>query len=168
MKIVIWHIIFIIVIQDMYAQNKKEIALLQTDNVYALVAGGSKGIGFSVAEALAKRNYNLILVARNKDSLQGAKNKLELIYNIHVEIIALDLSEHTAPNQLLQFCLDRNIHLKMLCNVAGFGGEKDFLTLASDSLRYMIDLNLSSGIYFKCGKHGRLCTHTRKKLIRCY
>jgi hypothetical protein len=31
---------------------------------YALVAGGSKGIGYAIALALAKRNYNLILIAR--------------------------------------------------------------------------------------------------------
>ena len=35
----------------------------------ALIAGGSRGIGYSIAEALAKRNYNLILIARNEDSL---------------------------------------------------------------------------------------------------
>lgn len=44
---------------------------------WALVAGGSKGIGFSIAEALAKRRYNLLLVARNHDDLILAKKILE-------------------------------------------------------------------------------------------
>ena len=58
---------------------------------YALVAGGSKGIGYAIAEALAKRKYNLVLVARHPDTLLAAKNKLQSAYGIHVEILAKDL-----------------------------------------------------------------------------
>ena len=47
---------------------------------YALIAGGSKGIGYALAEAWAKRNYNLILIARDRDSLSSAKQKLETTY----------------------------------------------------------------------------------------
>src|SRR5687767_13433588 len=59
---------------------------------YALVAGGSKGIGYAIAEALARRRYNLILIARHPDSLQAAKKKLESAYHIHVELLVNDLS----------------------------------------------------------------------------
>ena len=31
---------------------------------HALIAGGSKGIGYAIAEALAKRKYDLILIGR--------------------------------------------------------------------------------------------------------
>src|SRR4051794_33096795 len=44
---------------------------------YALVAGGSKGIGYAIAEALARRHFNLILIARHLDSLFAAKSRLE-------------------------------------------------------------------------------------------
>ena len=111
---------------------------------YALIAGGSKGIGYSIAEALAKRNYNLILIARNKDTLIAAKNKLEAAYPIHVEILAKDLALESTATEIAQWCNDKNIHLKMLCNVAGLGGEHDYLSLPLDSLRYMIRLNLES------------------------
>ncbi len=60
---------------------------------YALVSGGSKGIGFAIAEALAKRKYNLVLIARGIEELQTAKNKLETEYKIHVEILPYDLSK---------------------------------------------------------------------------
>ena len=64
---------------------------------YALIAGGSKGIGYAIAEALAHRKYNLILIARHADSLLTAKKKLELTYLIHVELLVNDLSrEQTA------------------------------------------------------------------------
>ncbi len=116
------------------------------DSAYALVAGGSKGIGFAIAEALAKRGYNLILIARHLDSLKAAKNELEYLYGIHVEIIPCDLSREESATDIAHWCIERNIHLKMLCNVAGFGGSRDYLTLPLDSLRYMINLNVGSAM----------------------
>jgi NAD(P)-dependent dehydrogenase (short-subunit alcohol dehydrogenase family) len=111
-----------------------------TTKPYALVAGGSKGIGYGIALALAKRGYNLILIARHMDTLQAAKNKLESAYPIHVEVLAFDLAYENSAAEIGKWCTERNIQLKMLCNVAGFGGSRDYLTLPLDSLHYMIRL----------------------------
>jgi short-subunit dehydrogenase len=111
---------------------------------YALIAGGSKGIGFAIAEALAKRHYNLILIARHLDSLLAAKNNLENSYHIHVEVLTYDLAKEESATEIAQWCISRDIHLKMLCNVAGAGGTMDYLSLSLDSLRYMVRLNVES------------------------
>ncbi len=113
---------------------------------YALVAGGSKGIGFAIAEALAKRKFNLVLVARGRDSLEKAGRLLSSIHGVHVELLSYDLSEAGSVDAVAKWCLDRQLPLKMLCNVAGLGGAKDYLSLPVDSVRYMIDLNISSGM----------------------
>ncbi len=113
-------------------------------NPYALVAGGSKGIGYAIAEALAKRKFNLILIARHMDSLIAAKNKLESKYNIRVELLQYDLSKKETATEIAKWCTDNNIPLKMLCNVGGLGGSKDYLSLPLDSLRYMVNLNVES------------------------
>src|SRR5215217_26779 len=118
---------------------------LTENEPYALIAGGSKGIGYALAQALAKCGYNLILIARHLDSLLAAKTKLEATYKIHVEILQNDLSREKAAEEIAQWCRDRNIALKVLCNVAGFGGANDYLsTLPLDSLRYMVHLNIES------------------------
>ena len=111
---------------------------------YALVAGGSKGIGYAIAKALARRGYNLILVARHYDSLLAAKHKLESAYGIHVQLLINDLSREEAADEIATWCNRENIPLSILCNVAGFGGEKDYLSLSPDSLRYMVRLNIES------------------------
>lgn len=113
-------------------------------NPFALVAGGSKGIGYAIAEALAKRKFNLILIARHMDSLIAAKNKLESKYNVHVELLQYDLSKKESAAEIAKWCTDNNIPLKMLCNVAGFGFSNDYLSLSLDSLRYMVNLNVES------------------------
>ena len=111
---------------------------------YALIAGGSKGIGYAIAEALAKRGYNLLLIARHYDSLLAAKKKLESTYGVKVELLINDLSRQEAASEIAQWCKQENIPLKMLCNVAGFGGERDYLSLSLDTLRYMVRLNIES------------------------
>jgi short-subunit dehydrogenase len=118
---------------------------------YALVAGGSKGIGYAIAEALARRRYNLILIARHPDSLQAAKKKLESAYHIQVELLVNDLSREQAADEIAHWCTTRDIPLKMLCNVAGAGGERDYLSLSLDTLRYMakVKCRIMHGAYVK-------------------
>lgn len=111
---------------------------------YALIAGGSKGIGYALAEAWARRNYNLILIARHWDSLEAAKHKLESAYNIHVELLSYDLSKEEAATEIAKWCNERHIPLKVLCNVAGAGGSRDYLSTSLDTLRYMVRLNIES------------------------
>lgn len=111
---------------------------------YALIAGGSKGIGYALAEAWAKRKYNLILIARHWDSLAAAKHKLETVYGIRVELLSYDLSKEESATAIAQWCTERNIPLKILCNVAGAGGSRDYLSTTLDSLRYMVRLNIES------------------------
>lgn len=111
---------------------------------YALVAGGSKGIGFAIAEVLASRNYNLILIARHEGPLVQAKSKLESLYGIHVEILMKDLSVESSASEIAAWCTERHIRLKMLCNVAGMGGVEDYLSIPLDTVQYMVRLNVES------------------------
>ncbi len=114
---------------------------------YALVAGGSKGIGYALAEALAKRGFNLILIARHDGPLQEAKATLENKYQVTVHTLSKDLSLDASAIEIANWCKEKDIPLKMLCNVAGFGGARDYLTdLPLDTLRYMIRINIESGM----------------------
>ena len=126
-------------VADIFASHASD-----TTASYALVAGGSKGIGYAVAEALAERRYNLILIARHLNGLLDAKKRLEASYPVHVEVLVHDLSNAKAAVEIAQWCTERKIRLRVLCNVAGFGGSKDYLSLSLDTLRYMVNLNVES------------------------
>ncbi|MFT3909300.1 MAG: SDR family NAD(P)-dependent oxidoreductase [Ferruginibacter sp.] len=142
-KRVLIFLLTFIFISRVFAQENK-FSVNDFTRPYALIAGGSKGIGYAIAEALAKGKYNLILIARHADSLNTAKDKLESKYNIHVDVLRLDLEKETTADSIAHWCNERNIPLKMLCNVAGMGGTNDYLSLPLDSLRYMIRLNVES------------------------
>ncbi|HEY0740001.1 MAG TPA: SDR family NAD(P)-dependent oxidoreductase [Chryseosolibacter sp.] len=121
-------------------------SISQVSRPYALVAGGSKGIGYAIAEALARRKYNLVLIARDTDTLAIAKQKLEKAYHVHVHTVSHDLSREKSAEEIASWCTSRDLSLKVLCNVAGLGGDEDYLELSLDSVRYMVNLNVESGV----------------------
>jgi uncharacterized protein len=110
----------------------------------ALITGGSKGIGASIAEALARRKIDLLLVARNGKDLNEIKGRLEEEYKVTVMTMSCDLSEAGAGEKLTAWIVDKN--LDIFCHVAGMGGAKDFNELSLDELRIMIRTNFEIGV----------------------
>jgi hypothetical protein len=60
---------------------------------YALVAGGSYGLGGAFAEALAARGSNLVLLARDETRLQETAARLRDAHSVDVIAIAVDLAD---------------------------------------------------------------------------
>jgi len=60
---------------------------------YALVAGGSYGLGAAFAEAIARRGVNLVLLARNEDRLKATAARLREAYGVDVVAIAADMAD---------------------------------------------------------------------------
>jgi short-subunit dehydrogenase len=118
---------------------------------WALIAGGSRGIGLGIAIALAKRNTNLILIARNLQDLSAAKNNLEIRFSIQVEILSCDLSMPESAFMISDWCSTRGLEINILCHAAGIGGSTDFPDLPLTDLRTMIRLNLESAITLSLG-----------------
>ncbi|WP_114789863.1 SDR family NAD(P)-dependent oxidoreductase [Niabella yanshanensis] len=133
-------------ITTLEAQQLPARLIYKNQQPFAIVAGGSKGIGYAIAEALAKRKYNLVLIARTEQPLKNAKKLLEEKYAVQVEILSADLTNDSVAPQLARWSRENNLPLKMLCNVAGMGGTNDFLKLSPDSVKYMIRLNLESPV----------------------
>ena len=118
----------------------------KNDKPWALVSGGSKGIGYAIAAALAKRNFNLLLIARNEEELIHAKNKLELAFPVQVEILALDMSKENSATTAGSWFTEKDLPLKMVCNVSGIGGSSDYLSSSLTDSLYMLRLNTEPAI----------------------
>lgn len=115
------------------------------ESPFALVTGGSSGIGFAIATALAKRKFNLVLVSRDMVKLQVARKALEA-FEVRVELLAFDLSTEGAATAIADWCVANSISLRILCNVAGIGGAGDYLSLSLVDTRYMIRLNTDAAV----------------------
>ncbi len=104
----------------------------------ALVTGASSGIGKDMAKELAKKGYNLVLVARNEEELQKLAQELRQENKVEVEIIATDLA-------IVKNC--KEIHKKVknvdiLINNAGFGDCGNFSKTSLDKEIAMINTNI--------------------------
>ncbi len=60
---------------------------------WALIAGGSQGIGEAFTRVLADKGINLVLVARRKPLLEKLSRDIEKTHGVHVRIISADLAD---------------------------------------------------------------------------
>jgi short-subunit dehydrogenase len=63
---------------------------------YALVAGGSDGLGAAFADGIARRGLNLVLLARQADRLEATAARLRESYGVEVIAIPADLADWDA------------------------------------------------------------------------
>lgn len=104
----------------------------------ALITGASSGIGRDIARYLSYLNYDLILVARDKDNLLKLKEEL----NTDVLVIPMDLSIISNVYKLYDMVDSNNIDI--LINNAGFGLFGKFNESDTNRELSMIDLNIKS------------------------
>jgi len=68
---------------------------------YALVVGGSDGLGLAFAEAIARRGVNLVLVARQEERLLAAADRLRSVFQIDVIPITADVAQYDEVEALI-------------------------------------------------------------------
>ena len=109
----------------------------------ALITGASSGIGAIVANRLAKRGHDLILVARNRERLEAVAARLHGETGRSIDIIVADLNERSDLARIEQV-LRSDTSITVLVNSAGFGAPTRLLECNVDRLEEMIDLNVTA------------------------
>ena len=109
----------------------------------ALVTGASSGIGAIYADRLARRGYDLILVARNRERLDGLAKRLAAETGRSIEIVAADLSKRGDVSRIEAILRD-NAGISVLVNNAGVGATAPLLASDVDKMSDMIALNVDA------------------------
>lgn len=109
---------------------------------YALITGASSGIGLALAEALARRGRNLILVARQRDALESIACELTQRFGVEVLFSACDLSEPLQLSGLLQELEQADRQIELLVNNAGIGTAGAFLKQDWSREQQLIEVNI--------------------------
>jgi short-subunit dehydrogenase len=107
----------------------------------ALITGASSGIGAIYADRLARRGYDLILVARNQSRLEELAARLRDETGRSVEIVPADLND-SADLARVETVLRTHGKISMLVNNAGIGGAAPLLASDVDAMDRMIRLNV--------------------------
>jgi short-subunit dehydrogenase len=108
----------------------------------ALITGASTGIGAVYADRLAKRGYDLILVARNAERLSDVANRLQSTGRA-IETLPADLTNPADVERVAQR-LRSDPGITALVNNAGFGSAGKLLDSNIDDLESMIYLNVTA------------------------
>ena len=101
----------------------------------ALVTGASSGIGKEMSIYLHSLGYEVILVARSKQKLEGIANRL----NDRTKVIIADLSKEEECYKLYEEVKEENIDL--LVNNAGFGVFGEFVNTSLEKELDVIRVN---------------------------
>lgn len=115
----------------------------------ALVTGGSRGIGFGVAEALAKEGFNLAVGGRREEAT--AADALTTLRTLGTEVLycQADVSDRVSRQRMLEAIRGRFGRLNVLVNNAGVAPtvRADILEATEESFERLIRINLQ-GPYF--------------------
>jgi short-subunit dehydrogenase len=109
----------------------------------ALITGASTGIGAIYADRLAKRGFDLILVARNQTRLDALAKRLKSETGRSVETIAADLNDRTDLAKI-EATLRGNAGITLLVNNAGVGAALPLLNSDIEKMDEMIRLNVGA------------------------
>jgi len=109
----------------------------------ALITGASSGIGAIVADRMAKRGHDLILVARDEERLNSVAIRVSNETGRSARCIVADLTKK-ADREIVEQLLRNDANLTVLVNNAGVGGPTPLLDADSDRLERMVDLNVTA------------------------
>lgn len=109
---------------------------------YTMITGASSGLGLALAEALARRGRNLILVARQREALEPVAIELAQRFGVEVLFRACDLSE---PLRLSGFILELEEgerQIDLLVNCAGLRSHGPFMAQEWADERDLLEVNI--------------------------
>ena len=121
---------------------------------FALVTGGSSGIGEQYVLQLAAEGHNLFVVSNRDEDNRRVAAAAERVardngHTIQAVTLAIDLTEPTAAEQIFEFCVARSIEVDVLINNAGM--------LIFNQLEHTEPSRLDSIIALHCTAPTKLC-----------
>jgi NAD(P)-dependent dehydrogenase (short-subunit alcohol dehydrogenase family) len=116
---------------------------LQLKDKLALVTGSTAGIGFAIAEALAREGASVIVNGRTKQRVETAVRRLnESVSDAKLEVLATDLGTVAGADETIRRFPDVDI----LVNSLGIFEPKSFEDISdADWLRFF-EVNVMSGV----------------------
>ena len=128
--------------------------LFSLESQTALVTGGSMGLGFAMAEALAAAGAKVVITSRHLDQCQQAAKELANQTGSEVLALQADVSERSQVEDSVARAMDRFGHLDILVNNAGINIRQPVVDLNDEDWEKVLRINLYGPLYY-CRAVGR-------------
>jgi uncharacterized protein len=93
---------------------------------FALITGGSQGLGKCIAQQFAQRGIPVLLVALPTPELIETQELIKKTYEVETASFGIDLTDLDAAEKVFQWCKQNNFEVQYLVNNAGFGYTGSF------------------------------------------
>lgn len=113
----------------------------------ALITGGSKGIGFGIAEVLLANGWNVCITGRNQQSIDQALAKLNMIKKDRAIGVRADVRKLDQQQTAVEKVLDTWGQLDVLVANAGIGHFGSIEEMTAEQWHETIDTNLTGVFY---------------------
>lgn len=115
----------------------------------AIVTGGSKGIGYGIAQALAAAGVHVAITGRDAESLGQARARLQAATGQDVMTLAVDVRDHAGVQRAVDQVVQRFGGLDIVVNNAGVGAFVPVSEMTPEQWATTIDTNLT-GVFNVC------------------
>jgi len=110
----------------------------------AIVTGGGSGIGLAIAEKFTQNNIRTIIIGRDQQKLNAAKEKLGEL----CEPVPYDVNELAGISNLVNDLARRFGKIDILVNNAGINQKKEFTQVTDEDFQKIILTNVTSVFVF--------------------
>lgn len=106
----------------------------------AIITGGGSGIGLAIAEKFVQAGIRTVIVGRDKQKLQTAKEKLGEL----CEPVANDLANLAGIPALVNGIYEKHGSIDILVNNAGINLKKEFVEVTDEDFQRIIQTNVTA------------------------
>ncbi len=107
---------------------------------WAVVAGGSEGLGAAWAEALARRGLDVLIIGRRPEPLEQVAQRLTARYQVEVRTLTADLAEPDFPERLAAASTGLEIGTAVYNAASSFTGL--LLDHPPEHAQHLVDVNI--------------------------
>jgi NAD(P)-dependent dehydrogenase (short-subunit alcohol dehydrogenase family) len=128
--------------------------LFRLDGKVAIITGGSRGLGFWMAEGLAEAGADIVLCARKLEPCQEAAKAIREI-GVRSTAFSCDVSDPTQVKDVVEKALAQFGHIDILINNAGFIWEEPLENISLEKWNRTLAINATGTFLFtqQVGKH---------------